>query len=760
MMAIRLDAETDESLHADSSDRAPASRPIAHDVAQDDLVPKELAVDPRQALMELIVVSRRLTVAPTIDTMHQKEGMRLRIEQLSAELDAIRFSAFWRLTAPLRRMLTRLPRLRQTLRRAARATRRFLYPSTPMAPVPLPEPSPDIVSLQADGNDLGTEPLRDPLRDFSIAVPLSWARPAESGRRRIAAIVHLYYEELAHEFRSYLACIGEGVDVYVSTGSEFHASLIRRAFEGWRGGTVQVRVVENRGRDIAPKLIAFRDVYANHEYVLHLHGKKSHHATALAPWRQFMLQSLIGGREVVDSILSMMDESPSLGIVGVQHFEPMRHWLGWGGNFERCQELAERMGFELDRSTVLDFPAGSMFWARTAALAPLLALNLDLEEFDKEDGQKDATLAHAIERLYYFACEHAGYRWVKVARPAFYAHTPCIESIPMPGALGDWIEQKSLRLLASNGERPRHEALEPVARPTAEFIREIQQFAMGMRAERQSERRVAVGIVIYENSSAVIDKAVDAALMALARSRSASPGELYVINNGPSPLPLSKQQASVRCLESLGNIGFGAAHNRLMATAFADGATHYVAVNPDGLLHPDAIVAMIDMIEFHHDRVLVEALQFPREHPKVYDVFNFETSWVSGGCLAMSRLAFELLGGFDDRFFMYCEDVDLSWRARAAGLSLKSCPRALFLHEVTNRERRISTLKMIFGSSLRLARQWGAPPPFEEWVIEQMKSIGMDIPSERPEPVPVPWKQYADFRHHLVFSPSRWKSDD
>ncbi len=35
---------------------------------------------------------------------------------------------------------------------------------------------------------------------------------------------------------------------------------------------------------------------------------------------------------------------------------------------------------------------------------------------------------------------------------------------------------------------------------------------------------------------------------------------------------------------------------------------------------------------------------------------------------------------------MYCEDVDLSWRAKGYGFALRMCPRALFLHEVTNRE--------------------------------------------------------------------------
>jgi lipopolysaccharide biosynthesis protein len=55
-----------------------------------------------------------------------------------------------------------------------------------------------------------------------------------------------------------------------------------------------------------------------------------------------------------------------------------------------------------------------MFWARSRALKPLLDLNLSFDEFAEEADQKDATLAHAIERMYFFSCEKAGFCWAKI----------------------------------------------------------------------------------------------------------------------------------------------------------------------------------------------------------------------------------------------------------------------------------------------------------------------------------------------------------
>jgi N-acetylglucosaminyl-diphospho-decaprenol L-rhamnosyltransferase len=57
-----------------------------------------------------------------------------------------------------------------------------------------------------------------------------------------------------------------------------------------------------------------------------------------------------------------------------------------------------------------------------------------------------------------------------------------------------------------------------------------------------------------------------------------------------------------------------------------------------------------------------------------------DVDWVSGACFLVRRDAFESVGGFDESYFMYVEDVDLCWRLRRAGWSVCYEPTASVTH--------------------------------------------------------------------------------
>ena len=188
--------------------------------------------------------------------------------------------------------------------------------------------------------------------------------------------------------------------------------------------------------------------------------------------------------------------------------------------------------------------------------------------------------------------------------------------------------------------------------------------------------------------------------------------ELILTLNVPdtTPLALEALPCPVAVIENAQRKGFGANHN----AAFRRCKTPYFCVcNPDIRLPADPFPALLASLEGKRAGVagpLVRspsggiedsARRFPtaasllkkaymdrREPEYPVDRGPQDVDWVGGMFMLLRSDAFRAIGGFDEAFFLYYEDVDLCRRLGKAGQSVIFDPRAEVLHAARRDSRR------------------------------------------------------------------------
>ena len=286
--------------------------------------------------------------------------------------------------------------------------------------------------------------------------------------RSITAIVHCFYIDVAERILERLAICNSIFTSIVCTTDTQSKVILLKQIESRLNLSLSIKLVENRGRDIAPFLINCREEIMNSDIVLHMHTKKSPHDKVYQSWLPWLMNNLIRDEAHIRSIVNMLISNRSLGIVYSEHFPAVAGFRNWGYDFDNASALLKDRQININPDNILEFPTSSMFWAKSEAIAPLVEKQFTLDQFPEEAGQIDGTLAHAIERSFLYVAESKGFYSCPITtnpgpNVITYHNNLHIPSTRYCSLLGNRISSSSEKLLLSrsNSKKTRINLLIP-----------------------------------------------------------------------------------------------------------------------------------------------------------------------------------------------------------------------------------------------------------------------------------------------------------
>lgn len=249
---------------------------------------------------------------------------------------------------------------------------------------------------------------------------------------------------------------------------------------------------------------------------------------------------------------------------------------------------------------------------------------------------------------------------------------------------------------------------------------------------------ISTSIVLYKPDPDIVGKAIQSVL--------ASPlvSKLYLLDNSPYQAGTSIiSDSRIEYIFNQKNLGFGRAHNIALAKSIADNYDYHLIMNPDVYFEYKVIDKVFDFMNDNEDvgllmpkvlypdgsiQYLCKLLPCPSElilrrflpFKKLLDERNYvyelrftgydriiDVPYLSGCFMFLRTKVLKDVGLFDERFFLYFEDVDLCRRIKSCGRTVYFPHAVIYHHYQKGSYKKLFLLKHHLVSAIKYFRKWG-----------------------------------------------------
>lgn len=218
---------------------------------------------------------------------------------------------------------------------------------------------------------------------------------SQNNKIMIAIQIHAFYDDLLGEIINKTNLIPLKYDLFISTNSNEKKEYIEKCLLNSTAHHKEVKIFENKGRDVLQFIKQMKKLYKNYKYICHIHTKKSVHKQGLGTnWREYIYKNLIGTKETITEILYDFEKNEKLGFIfpeayydiikGIKDFENIN--LVIHNHNKRMMNLILKKIFKIFKiDQQLNFPVGNMYWAKIKAIYQIFQTRLEYpQELNQE----------------------------------------------------------------------------------------------------------------------------------------------------------------------------------------------------------------------------------------------------------------------------------------------------------------------------------------------------------------------------------------